>query len=440
MACADTDTLLRPLPDSWKYSEGAEQTLPSSDSWWSLFDDPLLDSLISMGEDANLDLAMAYRRMQAASTQMTAARAAYYPSVGLSAGYTRERLDGVSSSQWSLGASASWQIDVFGRVNASVKQKKALYKASRAEWTGAMVTMAGDIATTYIQLRVWQAELAVASRHAEVQDSITALVNARFECGLAAKPQLAQAQATLHSLKASIPQLKTSIATAISSLALLTGRYPQELEPMLKPTRNLPDYHHLVSTGVPAELLRRRPDILEAEYQLAAAAAAVGIAKKDFLPTLSLEGSVGVAAPRPGDMFTREGFHYSIAPTLSWTVFDGFARRAAVASAREEMEEQIANYNYTVINAYNEVGNALVQYRNLIQQIGEYEQATHDAREFLHLSLDLYTQGLSPYSDVATAQQNLLDYNNSLLVARGDALTALVNLYEALGGGFSSDI
>ena len=139
-------------------------------------------------------------------------------------------------------------------------------------------------------------------------------------------------------------------------------------------------------------------------------------------------------------MFTSEGFHYSIAPTLSGTVFDGFARRAAVAAAREEMEEQIASYNYTVINAYNEVGNALVQYRNLIQQIGEYEQATNNAREFLHLSLDLYTQGLSPYSDVATAQQNLLDYNNSLLVAWGDALTALINLYEALGGGFSSDI
>lgn len=435
--CAQSDALTRAIPDSWEYSEGAQQTLPSNDNWWQSFGDPILDSLISMGEDANFNLAMAYRRMEAASRQMAVARAAYYPSIDIAAGYTRQRASEVNSNRWDLGASASWQIDIFGRVGASVKQKKAQYKASRAEWVGAMVSMAGDIASTYMQLRVWQAELAVASRHAEVQDSITELVRARFECGLAAKPQLAQAQATLHSIRATIPQLNTSIATAISSLALLTGRYPEELAPVLRPAKSLPDYHQIVSTGVPSELLRRRPDILAAEYQLAAAAAAVGIAKKDFLPTLALQGSVGVAAPKPGDMFSKSGFYYSVAPTLSWTLFDGFARRANVATAREQMEEQIANYNYTVINAYNEVDNALVEYRNLVDQIGEYEQATRDARDFLRLSLNLYTQGLSPYSDVATAQQNLLSYNNSLLVARGDALTALIKLYEALGGGFS---
>lgn len=434
---ADTDVLTRTMPENWEYAEGIQQTLPSSDKWWRTFNDVILDSLISMGEDANLNVAMAYRRMEAASRQMSVARAAYYPTLDLSAGYTRERLDGASSNLWSLGASASWQIDIFGRVRASVKQKKAQYKASRAEWVGTMISMAGDIASTYMQLRVWQAELAVAKRHAEVQDSITALVQARFECGLAAKPQLAQARSSLHSIKATIPQLNTSIATAISSLALLTGRYPEELEPLLEPARPLPAYTRIISAGVPSELLRRRPDILAAEYQLAAAAAAVGIAKKDFLPVLSIDGSVGVAAARPGDMFTDNGFHYSIAPTLSWTIFDGFARRAGVASAREEMEEQIANYNYTVINAYNEVENALVKYRDLIRQISEYDQATLHAREFLRLSLDLYTQGLSPYSDVATAQQNLLSYNNSLLIAKGEALTALVNLYEALGGGFN---
>lgn len=438
---AGDDVLIRPMPSSWEYSEGVGQTLPSEDGWWRRFDDPVLDSLISMGESANLDVAMAYRRMEAASRQMAVARASYYPTVDLSAGYTRQRQNGAGSSRWALGASASWQIDVFGRVTAAVKQRKAQYKTSRAEWIGSMVSMAGDIASTYIQLRVWQAELAVATRHAAVQDSIASLVEARFDCGLAAKPQLAQAWSQLHSIKASVPQLETSIATAISSLSLLTGRYPDDVEAMLSAVRPLPDYRQLVVTGVPAELLRRRPDILAAEYELAVAAAAIGIAKKDFLPTLSLEGSVGVAASRPDDMFTNDGFYYSAAPTLSWTLFDGFARRAGVAAARDEMEVQIANYNSIVINAYNEVRNALVQYRNCLRQIEEYEQATGNAREFLFLSLDLYTQGLSPYSDVATAQQNLLSYNNSLLVAHGDALSALVSLYEALGGGVDlSDI
>ena len=427
--------LSRPMPAEWRYTEGAEQTLPSDDRWWRRFADPVLDSLINIGENANFNLAMAYRRMEAADRQMASARAAYYPTVDLNAGYTRERLEGVNSNRWVLGASASWEIDLFGKVTAAVRQSKAEYKASRAEWVGAMVSMAGDIASTYVQLRVWQAQLEVARRHATVQDSITALVKARYGCGLAAKPQYAQAKAQLHSIKASIPQLETSIVTAVSSLALLTGRYPDEVQSLLSTPAPLPDYRQVVATGVPSELLRRRPDILAAEYQLAAAAAAVGIAKKDFLPTLSLQGNVGVAAPKIGDMFTERGFTYSVAPTLSWTLFDGFARRAGVAAAREEVEAQIANYNSTVINAYNEVQNALAQYRNCLHQIDEYRQATADAREFLYLSLDLYTQGLSPYSDVATAQQNLLSYNNSLLVAEGGALSALVSLYEALAGG-----
>lgn len=432
-----SDALTRPMPERWEYSESAAQTLPGNDSWWQRFDDPVLDSLIIMGEDANFNLITAYRRMEAASRQMDAARAAYYPEISLGAGYTRQRLDGVNSNRWQIGATASWQIDLFGKVTAEVKQRKAEYKAGRAEWVGAMVTMAGDIASTYMQMRVWQAELAVALRHAALQDSITGLVEARYDCGLAAKPQLAQARAQSHSIKAAIPQLQTSIASAISSLALLTGRYPDELQPLLQQPRPLPDYHQLIQTGVPSELLRRRPDVVAAEQTLAAAAAAVGIAKKDFLPSLSLEGTVGVAAPEPGDMFGKNGFYYSVAPTLSWTLFDGFARRANVAAARQEMEAQIASYNATVINAYNEVGNALVSYRNCLNEIKEYSLATDNAREFLSLSLDLYTQGLSPYSDVATAQQNLLSYNNSLLVTHGNALGALINLYEALGGGFS---
>lgn len=436
-AAESPSALQRPLPESWQYAEALDQSLPSDDRWWAQFDDPVLDSLITMGENSNFDLAMAYRRMEAASRQMAIARAAYYPTVDLSAGYTRSREAEVNSNRWAALASASWQIDLFGKVTAGVRQKKALYRASRAEWVGSMVSMAGDIASTYVQLRVWQAELAVAREHCITQDSIAGLVKARFECGLGAKPQVDQALSLLYSTRASIPSLESSIRQAISTLALLTGRYPADIEGLLASHESFPDYRQLVATGVPSQLLRRRPDIVSAEYQLAAAAAAVGIAKKDFLPTLSLEGSVGVAAPKPGDMFTRSGFTYSIAPTLSWTLFDGFARRASVMAAREEMEAQIANYNYTVMNAYNEVDNAIIAYINYTRQIDEYTRARDAANEFLTLSLDLYTQGLSPYSDVATAQQNLLSYTNSLIVARGNALTSLITLYEALGGGFS---
>lgn len=428
------------MPDSWHYSEAVTQTLPSDDSWWTSFDDPILDSLIAMSESCNFDLAAAQARMQAAAQQINSARAAFFPTIGINAGYTRARSEGINSNIWTLQGSVSWEIDVFGKVAAQVRQKKAAYRATRAEWVATMVSMAGQTASTYMQLRVWQAELAVALAHVSSQDSITRIVQARFDCGLAAKAQLAQAEASLHSIEASVPALKYSIHSAISSLALLCGVYPEDLRPMLEPFGRLPEYQRLIAAGVPAELLRRRPDIVEAEYQLAAAAAAVGVAKKDFLPTLSLQGSVGVSAPHIGDMFTSRGFAYSIAPTLSWTVFDGLARRAAVAEARAAMEAQIDSYNQSVLNAYNEVDNAICAYTEYVAQSKKYELARDNAAEFLKLSLDLYTQGLSPYSDVATAQQNLLDYSNSLITAQGNALTALVKLYEALGGGFDQNL
>lgn len=424
------------MPERWEFNETFQQSLPSDDAWWRQFNDPVLDSLISMGIDANYDVAMALKRMDAASRQIAAARASYYPTIGLNAGYTRSRASGVDSDTWTAQATANWEIDLFGKITAQVKQKKASFRASRAQWVGTMVSMAAQIADTYTNLRVLQGELRVAREQSAAQDSIMQLVEARYDAGLEARMQVSQAAALTANTNASIPAILTSIRVAENSLALLVGVYPDQISEMVDRFAPIPAFRQLVATGVPADLLRRRPDIVEAEANLASAAAAVGIARKDFLPTLSIQGNVGVSAPRPGDMFTSKGFGYSVAPTLSWTLFDGLARRAAVQSARDEMEAQIANYNETVLTAYNEVDNAVTQYLNCLKSITFYEDATRNARDFLSSSLELYTQGLLSYSDVATAQKTLLSYSNSVITARGNAVSALVALYKALGGGF----
>jgi len=430
------ESLQRPMPGAWTYASEFDQVSPSDDGWWRGFDDAVLDSLIGMGERANFDVAMAARRMESARQQMRVARAAYFPQIGVQGGYERSRSAGVTANTFTAEATASWQIDLFGKVTASVRQSKAQYRASRAEYAGAMVSLAGDIASHYVQLRVWQAELAVARAHIERQDTIAGIANTRFECGLASKIDVDQAQMILYSTRASVPALESSIHTAVSALALLVGMYPSEIEALLAPTDGLPDYRRLIGAGVPSELLRRRPDIVAAEYNLAAAAAAVGIAKKDFLPTLTLNGSVGVVSDGHGKFFSRDRLAYSVAPTLSWPVFDGMARSARVAAARADMEALVEQYNYTVMNAYNEVDNAMNSYLNSMRQIAEYERAAAAADEFLRLSLDLYTQGLSDFTNVANAQVDLLTYTNSVIVARGQAMSALVSLYEALGGGF----
>lgn len=432
-----SDGLLRDsLPERWS---GIEATLPSDDSWWRGFEDPLLDSLISEAERANYDLAAAALRMDAARRQIEAARAQYYPQIGVSASYTRERNSGETAGIYAAGASVSWEIDIFGRIREAVKERKAQYRASRAEWTGAMQSICAQVATAYIGLRTAQAELAVAQEHILRQDTIAGIARSRYECGLNSKIDLDQALGVLYSTRAAVPTLQASITSYINAISLLLGNYGEGLAGRLAATDRFPEYRRLIAAGVPSGLLRRRPDVVAAECDVAAAAAALGIARKDYLPTLSVEGSVGVSAPRPGDMFTRQGFTYSVAPTLSWTVFDGMARRAATAAVRDAMQEAVAAYNGTVINAYMEVENAIAEYTAYVKQIQEYERCVDVTTEFLNLSLDLYTQGLAEFTRVADAQADLLNYSNSLTLARGGAMNALVTLYKALGGGIDDN-
>lgn len=436
--CAAQRTAAPAMPGRWVYT-GVEQPLPSDDRWWKGFGDAVLDSLIGMGEAANYDVAMALRRMEAAQTQIAAARAAYFPTVGVDAGYRRSRQSGADMNVYSLGATANWQIDLFGKITAAVRQKRESYRASRADYAGTMVSMAASIASTYIQLRVLEAELEVAEAHISRQDTVAGIARTRFECGLAPKTDVDQAEMILYSTRASVPGLRVSIRAAVNSLAVLTARTASDIEAMLGSSTGLPDYRRIIAAGVPAELLRRRPDIVAAEHNLAAAAAAAGIAKKEFLPTLSIEGSIGVESDGHGKFFSGNNLTYSVGPTLSWTVFDGLARRANAAAARLDEEALVEQYRLTVANAVSEVDNALCSYTEALRTIDDYDRADRAADEFLRLALDLYTQGLSTFTDVANAQMSYLQYNNSLIAAKGRALGALVDLYKALGGGYTEE-
>lgn len=188
---------------------------------------------------------------------------------------------------------------------------------------------------------------------------------------------------------------------------------------------------------MPADLLRRRPDVVQAEEEIGVYAAELGIARKDYLPTLSIEGSIGTAAHRPGDLFSGPSFTYSIAPTLSWTIFDGLSRRYNVASARKSMENAIDNYNLTVLNAFEETDNALSTYFSTLKYIRSLDDLVEAGRDYDRLSLDQYKSGLTSFINVANAQLSYLSYQNTLIEAKGQALTALVDLYRALGGGWA---
>lgn len=417
--------------------------------WWKRFDDPMLDSLVELAVERNYDLAIAARRIEIARQAVRSAQSSYYPQLSVDAGWNRSRQSGAisgkdvaptTSSYWNGGISMSWEIDLFGKITALARQRKSLLRVSKAEYGAAMVALQAQMATAYVNLRVCQAELEVAKTHSESQLKVVHITEARHKAGLASMLDVAQSKTVYYSTIASIPLLENSIRTTINSIAILLGEYPSELYGTLNASRPLPDYRQLVETGVPLDLLSRRPDIVAARQNVAAAAEALGIARKDYLPTLRLNGSVGTAAHSMSDLFKKNSFTYTVAPTLSWIIFDGFVRKSATATAKENMEIEIDNYNLTIMTAVEEADNAMSAYIHELDYLNSINEVVCQSEEAERLSLDLYKRGLSSFTNVVDAQLNVLEYKNSLIVAKGDALVSLINLYKALGGGWNNDI
>lgn len=444
-AAADRAYSDRSLPSEWSVDFVAEET--ANAHWWSGFGDSLLDSLIAIGRHNNYDLATAARRIEIARQQAGEASAAYYPTVGINAGWSRSRISGATgtvpaeatvSSAFSGTVDMNWEIDVFGKISAQVRQAKAQVKVSAAEFAGVGLSVDAEIASTYIGLLVARSQLTVAREHSESQERILNITKTRHETGLASNLDVAQASTLYYSTIAQIPLLEASIDASVNSLAVLLGTTREELPAGVFTADQLPETIPSVALGVPADLLRRRPDVVQAEKAVDAAAAALGIARKEYLPSLSLSASAGTQAHSAGDLFTSRSFTYTVAPTLSWTVFDGLSRRHAAAEARERMEIAINNYNLALITAVEEVRDAARRYECTQEYIGRIGKVVENSAEEVRLSVDLYKEGLTAFSNVVDAMLNYLSYQNTLVSARGRAVDSVINLYKALGGGWNS--
>ncbi|MDE6695370.1 MAG: efflux transporter outer membrane subunit [Muribaculaceae bacterium] len=440
------DWLFDSIPDQWNYQSAYSQKLPTDDDWWKTFSDPTLDSLINIAEKENYNLSAALARIEMAKKTLDAAKSAYFPTINLNAGWSKGQSSGASGpvvtkssayDYFSLGASMQWEIDLFGKITQNVKANKAAYNATKAEYDGVMVSLAANVAKAYINLRTYQNELQVANSHLAEQEKVLALVEARFNAGLASMLEVSQSRTVVASTKASIPALEAMIESTINSIGLLTAKYPQEISAWLSTPAPMPNVVYGANLGVPADLLRRRPDIIQAEYQLAQYAAQVGVAKKDFLPTLSLSGSIGTQAHNAKNLFGEHSMYWEVSPSLSWTLFDGLARNYRTSEAKAALEAAIDSYNYTVMNAVIEVTNATTTFKSTMKTIELTQNVVDESKQSLDLAVERYKKGLSPFNNVVDAQISYLTNQDSKITAQGKALTAVVNLYEALGGGWN---
>ncbi len=433
------------LPENWSNDSLFLQIIPTEDEWWKYFNDARLDSLISIAEQRNYSVLSAMENIRIAKASWRISQAALYPSIDISAGWQRNKTSGNISSTgdketwggyFDNSLSISWQADLFGSIQKRSQAQKELFMASEEEYRAVMVTLCANVAKTYFSLLQSLAEMAVLRENVASQKEIMNLVEVRYNTGLASKLDVAQARSVYYSTLASIPSMKATIQQYRNALSTLIGEYPGVFDNWPDEIATLPDPVEHIAVGVPANLLRRRPDVRSAERNVEAYASLLGAAKREWLPQFYLNASIGFAATDANDMLHSNSSTWEIAPSVQWNIFNGGNSTNSIRRARAELEQNIIEFNNTILTAIQEVENAMSAYSNSLEQVEALRETVNQSEETLRLSLNLYKQGLTQFQNVLDAQRSLLNYQDYLVQARGNSLITLVQLYESLGGGW----
>ncbi|MEZ0267428.1 MAG: TolC family protein, partial [Phycisphaerae bacterium] len=343
---------------------------------------------------------------------------------------------GAEATIWRTGFDASWEIDVFGRVRRSVEAADADLAAAVEDRRDVMITLLADVARNYVELRGFQQQAKIARENLVSQRETRKVIQTRFERGLAPRLDIERTAAQVATTASAIPTFDAAARQAAHRLAVLLGLRPQALADELLKEAVIPAPPPSVPVGVPAELLRRRPDVRRAERQLAAATARVGVATADLYPRFSLVGSLGLQSTDFGSMFNYASRLYSIGPSVTWPIFDAGRIRANIAVNNAQLEEFLAAYEQSVLTALREVEDALIAYQRELDRRTTLAAAANANQRAVTLSNELYTAGRTDFLSVLQAERDLFQSQDALVQSDRLVSANLIALYKALGGGW----
>ena len=434
-------------PGQWRAELKAGLTKVSMDSemmagWWTTLDDPTLTSLIQRAVTGNLDLKEARSRVREARARRGISAAERFPAIDAtgSASSSRSSEDVGSGERRELcaaGFDATWELDVFGGIRRSVEAAQADLETSREDYRDVMVSLLAEVALNYVEVRTFRTRLDVAEKNLETQAETYQLTVFRFEAGLASALDMEQAKYNLENTRSKIPTLRISLEGAKNRLAVLLGIHPGALHADLSVKKPIPVTPLEIAVGVPAEVLRRRPDIRRAERELAAQTARVGVATAELYPKFSLLGSIGLEALSFGDLFSTGNRMDRIGPSVSWNIFDAGAIRKNIEVQNALQEQALLKYEAAILNALEDVENALVSYEQDQYRRQSLSRATQAAERAVDLALKQYSSGIIDFQDILEAQRSLLSFQDQLAESDGAVTSNLISLYKALGGGWT---
>ncbi len=412
-------------------------------AWWTVFSNPELSRWIERAAAGNLDLKEARARIREARARRGIAKADLYPTLNATGQASRSRSSeatgiAATSDLYDVGFDAAWELDIFGGLRRSVEAAEANLQSSQEDWRNVLVSLVAEVALTYVDVRTYQARIAVAEANLKTQDETHQLTVWRYQAGLSDELAVQQARYNLENTRSQIPTLRTGLEEAMNSMAILLGEQPGKVHGELKKQEPIPIPPQKVAVGVPADLLRRRPDVRKAERDLAAQTAKIGVATADLYPNFKLSGSIGLEALSTGDLLSTGSRAYSFGPSISLPIFDGGAIRQNIEVQSALQEQYLIAYESAVLTALKEVENALVAYAQEQYRRQALMEATKAAKQAVELATSKYQAGLTDFSNVLDAERSLLSLEGSLAQSEGTVTSNLIRLYKALGGGWTS--
>jgi outer membrane protein, multidrug efflux system len=414
--------------------------------FWRAFDDAMLERLVADALAANHDLALAQTRLREARALRRDAAFDLAPSILAGGGYTKTRTAAATAPPglpretelYDAGFDAFWELDFFGGVRRGIEAADAQFGVSEAERRDAFVSVTAEVTRTYFELRGLQQQLDVARRNVANQRETRELAQARLDAGSGTEFDTSRAQAQLSATLGGIAPLEAAVARAIHRLSVLVGQEPGALRAELTPSQTLPPLPGIVPVGDPAGLLRRRPDIRVAERELAAATARVGIAVADLFPRVTFTGSAGYVAGSSDGLGERGSSAYTLAPGISWAIFDLGHVQARIGAARARRDGALLRYERAVLRALEETENSLVTHARARDRLVHDEEALRASATAADLARVRYENGASDFLQVLDAERTLLESEDRLARSRAEAATSLVAVYKSLGGGWET--
>lgn len=448
-ACAavgpDYEAPARDLPVGWQQPReaGLAEGAPVDGAWWTTFADPVLADLVERALAQNLDLRAAFARLESARALRGVAAAEQWPAVDVNGSYQHRRESKNTpfgafiprTNIHSVSLDASWELDLWGRVRRSIEAADAELGASEADVHAAAVTVAAEVVSSYVDLRASQRRLEIAQNNLALQEQTLGLVQARLSAGLVVERDVAQAATNVESTRARLPSLEAEAITARNRIAVLLGLAPAELPQDLATPRAMPALPTQVAVGVPADLLRRRPDVRAAERRFAAEVARIGIAEAERYPRFSLGGSLGLQANSAKDFVDSDSDLLGFGPSVRWNLFDGGRLKQRVQSLEARAEAAQIAWEQTVLLAIEEAENAMVRFVREQSRRASLQRAAGQARRAVELAQTQYRAGLSDFQAVIDSERTVATIEDDLVNSDAAVAGSLVSIFKALGGG-----